>query len=734
LSVGSTNNNDAPSNFSVYGWTVDVYGPGENVMTTYPGNQYSGQTGTSFSAPLVSGIAALIKKQHPDWTPAQIAMHLRITCDPTTNSNRKKYYGRVNAQRAVATNQTFIAGTRTPGVRVVRGAAAAGVIATMDPVDINVLLRNELAPAANVTVTFESIRNDVEFISGDTMTIANMGTLDSVTKTLKLRLRDGYAWYEDNIQLGATIRAGAVVNYCLIEVPVRLPTKNTQTYLLYTGNLDFTNVSRASDGSSWAIGSYLGQPVIAAGTNIGGSPYGATVVEAVSSSMVMIGGVLQAKPTVSRSTNSGNAWTHVDVTAITPKVVAVHMSDNTTGLLLGDPVTNGDWGLGRTTDGGRTWAKYGSATKAGTGETMKFGSEFFRQGMGFFITSKNIIMRTMNSGQTWAPLAFGLANATIHSVAFRDSVNGLALYSPPSSPAGTYRIAATTNAGLNWTHNVFDPKSLNITPLKLMSAGGHVVMVSNKGEFFGSDDNGATWITILSRPVDNVVAADLGITGGARSAYTAGTMLSKLDYLFSGPNSPKTLEARNDTLNYGNLRPAQVRTRTAIFASTNEGAVTIQEYYLTPHAGTPDTLFRITNEPDSLVYGGTNTQIGVRFVSPDSGTFRATLTVKSNGSPTPLEVELVARVDAPVSVDEQVLAGLRVYPNPVTDQLTIDCGRLVARGSWSLVGVDGAQMLGGRLDMQTALTVSASAVPNGAYMLVVDADGHRVILPVTITR
>ena len=61
IAVASTNNQNIRSTFSNYGNTlVDVAAPGEGVVTLYPGNNYAEGWGTSSSAPLVAGGAALL--------------------------------------------------------------------------------------------------------------------------------------------------------------------------------------------------------------------------------------------------------------------------------------------------------------------------------------------------------------------------------------------------------------------------------------------------------------------------------------------------------------------------------------------------------------------------------------------------------------------------------------------------------------------------------------------------
>jgi subtilisin family serine protease len=74
IGVGSTDNSDAKSSFSNFGTNaVFVAAPGEGVITTYPGGNYAAGWGTSFSAPLVAGEAALILQARPGFKPGDVA-------------------------------------------------------------------------------------------------------------------------------------------------------------------------------------------------------------------------------------------------------------------------------------------------------------------------------------------------------------------------------------------------------------------------------------------------------------------------------------------------------------------------------------------------------------------------------------------------------------------------------------------------------------------------------------
>jgi subtilisin family serine protease len=63
---------------------VDVFAPGEDILSTVPGGGYERLSGTSMAAPVVTGLAALIMSYYPDLTAAQVK---QIILDSATRYN-----------------------------------------------------------------------------------------------------------------------------------------------------------------------------------------------------------------------------------------------------------------------------------------------------------------------------------------------------------------------------------------------------------------------------------------------------------------------------------------------------------------------------------------------------------------------------------------------------------------------------------------------------------------------
>jgi hypothetical protein len=100
IAVAATNAGGALTEFSSYGDWVDIAAPGWDILSTGPRNltpspfvPYWYCTGTSCSAPIVAGVAALVKNKWPTFTPAQVAQRLKVLSRDAGPRGTDPYYG-----------------------------------------------------------------------------------------------------------------------------------------------------------------------------------------------------------------------------------------------------------------------------------------------------------------------------------------------------------------------------------------------------------------------------------------------------------------------------------------------------------------------------------------------------------------------------------------------------------------------------------------------------------------
>jgi len=86
ISVAATNQDDNLAPFSNYGVkSVDIAAPGTDILSLSLHGEYSYQSGTSMSAPLIAGAAALLKAYMPDLTTLDIKKIILSSADKNPN-------------------------------------------------------------------------------------------------------------------------------------------------------------------------------------------------------------------------------------------------------------------------------------------------------------------------------------------------------------------------------------------------------------------------------------------------------------------------------------------------------------------------------------------------------------------------------------------------------------------------------------------------------------------------
>ncbi len=120
LSVGALGTRgDEIADYTNFGYKVDVFATGTIRSTVGTSasetSSYSTFQGTSMASPVVSGLAALLKTEYPDWSPERMMLQIRSSSISIEEANRENLknrlgLGKIDAEEALLTPK--------PGIRV----------------------------------------------------------------------------------------------------------------------------------------------------------------------------------------------------------------------------------------------------------------------------------------------------------------------------------------------------------------------------------------------------------------------------------------------------------------------------------------------------------------------------------------------------------------------------------------------------------------------------------------
>lgn len=93
IAVGAVDSNHIRASFSCYGPELDFVAPGVNIYSTILDDEYDYGSGTSFAAPLVSGLCAMILSEDPSLSPAEVKNYIQNTAISIGSPVPNQYYG-----------------------------------------------------------------------------------------------------------------------------------------------------------------------------------------------------------------------------------------------------------------------------------------------------------------------------------------------------------------------------------------------------------------------------------------------------------------------------------------------------------------------------------------------------------------------------------------------------------------------------------------------------------------
>lgn len=145
LAVGAADQDGNTPSWSETGSYIGVTAPGVAVGALFPNGQIMIDSGTSFAAPYVAGLAALLIQRHGSWSPATLMRVLEATASGNGTWNKSSGWGEVNVLNALKADSKHLiglygAGPNADGPAAAaprhRGAAMAPIVAAEPSADV----------------------------------------------------------------------------------------------------------------------------------------------------------------------------------------------------------------------------------------------------------------------------------------------------------------------------------------------------------------------------------------------------------------------------------------------------------------------------------------------------------------------------------------------------------------------------------------------------------------------
>ncbi|WP_231507841.1 S8 family serine peptidase [Bacillus sp. UNC41MFS5] len=180
LGVSATDRNDRIASFSNYGHYIDLAAPGVDIYSSIAGSTYASYDGTSMAAPMVSGIAALVRTKNPFLSPSQVETILKkSTVDLGSRGWDEDFgYGRIDAYKAVSNTHAPISTITAPKAYTMTGknkAAFSFKTTSKTKVSLSIkdthgktirkILSNKTSTGAKISASWDGKSTSKKFVS-----------------------------------------------------------------------------------------------------------------------------------------------------------------------------------------------------------------------------------------------------------------------------------------------------------------------------------------------------------------------------------------------------------------------------------------------------------------------------------------------------------------------------------------------------------------------------------------
>ncbi|MGE5480233.1 MAG: S8 family serine peptidase [Chloroflexota bacterium] len=756
LTVGS-NAGAAKSGFSDYGPNVDVYCPGEAILSTMPGGGYSAQYGTSMASPIVAGVAALVKSIHPDWTPRQIEKQIKITSDnifgQANDVARASLYGRINAYRAVRYNNPDFVGDAMPGVALI--ASHLGPVDTLKsdaPVRLELTFKNLLSAGKRFAASIQFV--DAGFLAADSAKfyLGDLAAGEERTVACDIRPEALNPWFGGDCNTLIKIDNGInFTDFEALRLPVDLPTNN-KFGVVYSGfKHSWLDMHSFAPMGSWFTGvgryPYNGYYIYKHYNGLNGQPvnFKPTCVFAVDSKIAYFG---------SETTANGNTLVYImeptgmrssSVASVTNFVNSIYFFDRAHGLLTGDPL-KGAWGLATTADSGRTWQKALSAPTPASGETAYMNAES-RVGDDYWVgTSLGNVLVTRDRGLNWS-LAGTIktqdaAACEIKQIAFESESDGVAFFTLKGKNDGITRVAATNDGGKTW----------QIKPFTFTTQGAPVMLFAHpdyKGyyaltawsQIWTSKDGGSSWTPVQNYKLEPSQIGSPFILNGKLKIWQMGDYQSYAEINAEPKNIVKYLKLNtNSEYNFGEVALKSTK-RSTLFTLENKGnyRVIIDSIAVESMQGATPGEFFLSDASSGLeIAGGTKGYYSFEFAPQSEGEKLARARFISDSDSGEVVVTLRGFGGKKTSAGEPLAGAISISPNPASSQATLLlASQEASKAEISVISAAGETVYAKIFPVsegESSLPIDVSALPQGAYLVKVRAGERESVLKLSVVK
>lgn len=192
ISVGSVETNDAISNYSNYGYNLDVLATGSGIRSTSYGDTLDTKSGTSMATPVVSGLAALVKDIHSGWSADRIGAQIRSSAKYIYDFNASDYHhklghGSINAFQALDTD--------FPGLKVISHQfvnSDGQKLALGEQGSVELTITNLGEATSSLAVQLQTLDNGSVQLGNNSLQLGSIANGDTLQISFDLRIENDF--------------------------------------------------------------------------------------------------------------------------------------------------------------------------------------------------------------------------------------------------------------------------------------------------------------------------------------------------------------------------------------------------------------------------------------------------------------------------------------------------------------------------------------------------------------